>query len=495
MTAPQDEHVLILGAGIVGLCSAYYALAASPSTRVTLVEASASHRVAAGASSHAGGFLACGPAWHDSPSRDLARLTWECHVELAKQLKGEESYGWRECGAVGLSVGGRGESRSKYRSLPRGRGTELVETEEGRMMPPGEWVEGEREELSTEGGVGQVDPAQFCQTLHRYLETTFADRFDTRFGEATSISRPSSSRLSTATDAVLASSSASTKSTLTFLPHPSPSSPSSTPPPIQLPFDKLLITAGPWSAALCAKLGLPSIPISNLPGHSLLIRPALDAFVPSQSARSLSRKELPSEAVFAGIDGAIGGMHSEAFGLARGLTPEEKAQGFTRSPELFIRKNGLVYVAGENSIPDSAARGSGGALENKLPGTVDQVEGMVDQECVGRLKRAAGAVSPLLKEENGAVVERMQLCYRPISSDREPSSGGSTTTSLSRQGMDLGLTTDQLLLPPALLPLLVIQGITLAPGTGKVIAEMMLGLELSADVSGLSPARFRMGKA
>ncbi|GAA5907763.1 hypothetical protein JCM5296_004528 [Sporobolomyces johnsonii] len=472
--AAQDEHVLILGAGIVGLCSAYYTLAASPSIRVTLVEASASHRVAAGASSHAGGFLACGPAWHDSPSRDLARLTWECHVELAKQLKGEESYGWRECGAVGLSVGGRGESRSKYRSLPGGRGTE-VETEEGRMMPPGEWVEGEREELSTEGGVGQVDPAQFCQTLYRYLETTFADRFDTHFGEATSISRPSASLLSTATDAVLASSSASPKSTLTFLPHPSPSSPSSTPSPIQLPFDKLLITAGPWSAALCAKLGLPSVPISNLPGHSLLIRPALDAFVPSQSSSALSPKELPSEAVFAGIDGAIGGMHSEAFGLARGLTPEEKAQGFTRSPELFVRKSGLVYVAGENSIPDSAARGSGVGLENKLPGTVDQVEGMVDQECVGRLKRAAGAVSPLLKEENGAVVERMQLCYRPISSDREPI---------------VGKLDDDVFVATGHGP----WGITLAPGTGKVIAEMMLGLELSADVSGLSPARFRMGK-
>ncbi|GAA5971976.1 hypothetical protein JCM21900_002624 [Sporobolomyces salmonicolor] len=476
----EPQHVLILGAGIVGLCSAYYTLAASASPRVTLVEASPSHRIASGASSHAGGFLACGPAWHDSPSRDLARLTWECHVELAEQLKGEESYGWRECGAVGVSVGGRGESRSKYRSLPGRKGREsLVEREAGRRMPPGEWVEGEREELSTEGGVGQVDPAQFCQTLHRYLETTFADRFDTRFGEATSIARPCASLLSVATDAIAAASSASTRSTLTFLPHPSPSSRSSTPSAIQLPFDKLLITAGPWSAALCAKLGLPSVPVSNLPGHSLLIRPALDAFVPPRSSSSVAaKKELPSEAVFAGIDGALGGMHSEAFGLARGLTPAERAQGFTRSPELFVRTNGLVYVAGENSIP-RAARESDVGLDNKLPGTVDQVARMVDPTCVGRLKRAAGAVSPLLKEENGAVVERMQcgkLCYRPISSDREPI---------------VGKLDDDVFVATGHGP----WGITLAPGTGKVVAEMLLGLELSADVSGLSPARFRRGKA
>ena len=101
-------------------------------------------------------------------------------------------------------------------------------------------------------------------------------------------------------------------------------------------------------------------------------------------------------------------MHASTSGLARGLTPEEKREGFTRSPEFFVRKNGLVYVAGENSIPETRAQGERG-LPNKLPESVDEVKEMIDGRLVGRLKRAAGAVSALLKEENGAVVEKEQV--------------------------------------------------------------------------------------
>jgi len=132
----------------------------------------------------------------------------------------------------------------------------------------------------------------------------------------------------------------------------------------------------------------------------------LDAYVPDSPSPTTS-KELPSGAVFAGIDGAIHGVNGESFGLARGLTEEEKSRGYTRAPEFFVRKNGLVYVAGENSIPGSAVESKVG-LPNKLPSTTDEVKKMIDEECVGRLKRAAGAVSPFLKEENGAVIERTQ---------------------------------------------------------------------------------------
>lgn len=241
------------------------------------------------------------------------------------------------------------------------------------------------------------DPHEFCQTLFRYLSSTFRDRFSIKFGRATTIIRS----IEEATLSPDGGSPASRPS-VTFSPHPVEGSTSS---PIRIPYDSLVIAAGPWSAQVCGQLGLPSIPITNLPGHSLLIRPSLDSYVPPDSADS---RELPSGAVFAGIDGGVGGVHGDSFGLARGLSDEERDRGYTRAPEFFVRKNGQVYVAGENSIPSSAEASKVG-LPNKLPSTVDEVKAMIDDECVGRLQRAAGACSPFLKEENGAVIEKTQV--------------------------------------------------------------------------------------
>ncbi|GAA5971400.1 hypothetical protein JCM11641_008339 [Rhodosporidiobolus odoratus] len=467
-----DEHV-ILGSGIIGLCTAYYTLSLSTSARVILIESSPSRAIAGGASSNAGGFIACGaepPApWHEPPSAPLAKLSWDCHVELARKLGGENKWGWRECGAIGLNVGGEGEERSKYRNLPGGKGKNKVGGEEGGELPDGTWVEGEREDLSTEGGVAQVDPAQFCSTIYLHLCATYPTRFRTLFGRSTSISPLSY---------------AGRQRILNLRLHPDPSSSSSVatkPSSLSIPFDTLTIAAGPWSAAVCAELNLPLISLTNLPGHSLLIRPALQLYTDSTSPTSTQphrTKQLPPEAVFAGISGAVSGVHASTSGLARGLTQEETAEGYTRSPELFVRANGLIYVAGENSIPEAGGataqrqRRDGGGLPNMLPKTVDEVKGMVDQRLVGRLKRAAGAVSPLLKEENGAVVEREQFCYRPIAADREPIMGELSPGVFIATGHGPW-------------------GITLAPGTGKTMAELLLGKPPSADISLLHPSRFR----
>ncbi|TNY24262.1 FAD dependent oxidoreductase [Rhodotorula diobovata] len=456
--AQAPHEVVVLGAGIVGLCTAYYTLSLDPAAKVTLVEA-ARGTIAPGASSFAGGFLAFGTAWHEPPSQPLARLSGACHADLAERLEGDQRWGYRQCSAIGLNVGGVDEDRSKYRTLPGGKKEGRKEGEGGRL-PRGEWVEGEKEVLSTEGGVAQLDPAAFCMTLHEHLSTTYADRFTTIFGRATALSPPNGHH---------ARAGSSPKRTITILPHAADTSTSSSrPSPISVALDRLVIAAGPWSAAVCSTLGLPPIPLTNLPGHSLLIRPSLSGYSPHPGTTTL-----PSQAVFAGISGAVGGVHASTSGLARGLTPEEKAEGFTRSPEFFVRTNGLVYVAGENTIPETRAQRLEG-LPNKLPESADEVREMIDERLVGRLKRAAGAVSPLLKEENGAVVERQQFCYRPIAPDREPIIG---------------------LLDPSDPTVYVSTakgpwGITLAPGAGKVVAELLLGLDPSADISALSPRRF-----
>lgn len=105
--------------------------------------------------------------------------------------------------------------------------------------------------------------------------------------------------------------------------------------------------------------------------------------------------------------------------------------------QVLRRANGLVYVAGENSVP-SAPSHLPSRLPNRLPDNVDLVKQLVDPALVSRLAEAAGKVSPALRRENGAVIEkeqvscssvkmrarwltrgRGQFCYRPKTTDGE----------------------------------------------------------------------------
>lgn len=150
---------MILGGGIIGLCSAWYLLQSFELPRdstVTIIENCPSKRIAPGASSQAGGFIAGGngQGWVGAASRDLARLSWSCHLDMANKLDGREKWGWRETGAVGLRVGTGHNTRSKYRDLPSSG-----QKETGADAT---WLEdGEKEDLlggklGAEVGVGQM---------------------------------------------------------------------------------------------------------------------------------------------------------------------------------------------------------------------------------------------------------------------------------------------------------------------------------------------------
>lgn len=223
--------------------------------------------------------------------------------------------------------------------------------------------------------------------------------------------------------AVPLSSLSSTARSLTLRPHATPRSMYS------LRYSTLIIAAGPWSSAVCETLSLPALPLSNLPGHSILVRPAL-APTPSSISTEQGPLHLPNEAVFAGLSGAAMGVHASTSGEARSLTDKERSEGFTRSPEFFPRTNGLVYIAGENSIPSTSSSGNRryggeqragqGALPNRLPDEADDVEALLDENLIARLIVSAAAVSPLLDLAKGATIERRQFCYRPITPDGAP---------------------------------------------------------------------------
>ncbi|KAM0754781.1 FAD dependent oxidoreductase [Meredithblackwellia eburnea MCA 4105] len=437
MSQEESPSIVIIGAGIIGISSAYYILthpARPKNTNVVLVE-NATSGIAPAASSWAGGFIAEG--WQDDPSKSLSSLSWNCHVQIARNLGGEANFGFRQCSSTGLRVGGGNQSRSAYRNLPNGK----------KEVLHNDWLVGEREDLTGTLGMGQIDPRLYCQTVHKHCTDL---GLTTIFGEVKYLSPPNTSSSSSS------SSSTTTPRTILISPYSSPST------QLSIPVSSLIITAGPWSARVCQQLSLPSIQLTNLPGHSVLIRPP-------------ERTELPAECIFAGISGAAVGVHASTSGAARSLSLDELDEGFTKSPEAFTRPNGLVYVAGENTIP-ATERAVKTTLPHKLPLNADDVQELLDQNLVTRLLNGAGAISPSMNIHNGAKLERAKFCYRPITPDGAPMIGELEPGVFIATGHGPW-------------------GISLAPGTGKVVSELVLAPRgtkprLSADISGLSPHRF-----
>ena len=91
------------------------------------------------------------------------------------------------------------------------------------------------------------------------------------------------------------------------------------------PFEQLVLCAGPWSALTAQTLGLPVPPISNIPGHSILIRPRANDFDPCAVC----------ESAFAGLSpGSIGTEAADADPVTGGAS---KNSGYTRSIEFVTR--------------------------------------------------------------------------------------------------------------------------------------------------------------
>lgn len=143
--AKQPQQIVIVGGGIIGLCTAHSLLnspSLPPNSTVTIIE---NVGIASAASGKAGGFIS--RDWHNPFTTDLARLSWLEHLALAQKYDGVQKWGWRECGAIGLRVGSQEEDveRSAYRILPGGEG-----------MQGETWLNGEREDMSGSGGIAQL---------------------------------------------------------------------------------------------------------------------------------------------------------------------------------------------------------------------------------------------------------------------------------------------------------------------------------------------------
>ncbi|KAF2236713.1 FAD dependent oxidoreductase [Viridothelium virens] len=205
-----------------------------------------------------------------------------------------------------------------------------------------------------------------------------------------------------------------------------------------IPCTRLLITGGAWSPDIFRTLFPESSftpPINSLAGHHLLVRSP--------------RWSVPNETL---------GCHSV-------FTTDDS--GF--SPELFSRIGSEIYVAGLN---DSSLR---------IPTTPAGAEALVDEGSVERLRKVATRMMVREGCPDDLEVIRTGLCFRPVTASGRSILDRIADKKLSGGFKTLGGGEGGVWIAAGHGP----WGISLALGTGKVMAEMMEGQPTSADVSGL----------
>lgn len=205
-----------------------------------------------------------------------------------------------------------------------------------------------------------------------------------------------------------------------------------------VPCTSIIITAGAWSPQVFEALFPTSgfkIPVTSLAGHSLVVK----------SPRWTQEHE-PS------------GCHAIFMTSQPGY-----------SPEIFSRIGGHIYIAGLNSASEP------------LPLLATESKSNISQASIAKLRATAKEVLGQGEAEDGLEVVREGLCFRPVTNNGLPilsrlpdkilGDGVST-----RPGAEGGV-----YLAAGHGP----WGISMSLGTGKVMAEMVQGRILSADISGL----------
>ncbi|KAI0475827.1 FAD dependent oxidoreductase [Xylariaceae sp. FL0804] len=494
-------NTVILGAGIIGTATAYHLARHQPPPAagggsIHLVEAAP--ELFASASGYAGGFLA--RDWFGPDAAPLGALSFDEHRRLAAEHGGAARWGYAASTAVGLALAaeeeGTRKGRKKRTEMEKEKKKEEKEREGGRRrrnVDVDVWCRedvsraeaaaaaaavaeaGEEEQedarqvdlgaaapawlrmedgdevdvIAEEGTTAQVDPLQLCRFLLQECvaagvrlhqpATAVAATTDVR-GELASV------RIATIDTDTDIDGTTGTTGTET-----------------DVPCTRLVVAAGAWSPDAFAQLFPDAkirLPLGSLAGHSLVLRSP--RWAGSRSDNSSSG------------GGGVNCCHAVFASGAADARP-----GF--SPEVFSRADGVIYVAGLNSAALPLPRRATDATTTT---------GGIDPEAAARLRHTARRVLGRRRagededeDEDDLEVVREGLCFRPVHTsrgtpvlDRIPDRllGDGITT---RPGAEGGV-----FLAAGHGP----WGISMSLGTGKVMAEMIQGRPLSADVSGLA---------
>ncbi|KAK4242007.1 FAD dependent oxidoreductase [Achaetomium macrosporum] len=414
----MSSQTVILGAGIIGVSTAYYLSRHQEPSSVHLVEPSP--ELFSSASGYAGGFLA--KDWFAPSVSALGALSFEEHGRLAEEHGGREKWGYSPATCVSYAASAAARDSQKRGDDWLRDGTSradaapvILDSCSGKTPTWLRRVDGDHIELiSDEDTTAQVDPLLLCQFL---LQECLKRGVKLHHpAKPVSVSTDGKGELA-AVRIVDTKTSAETT----------------------LDCRRLIITAGSWTGQVFQTLFPKStlqLPIKSLAGHSLVLKsPRWHAGLETNGCH------------------AIFTTHQGSF-----------------CPEMFSRIGGHIYFAGLNSstlpLPDAAA---GKATPYS--------------ESLAQLREAAKEIlgsGP--GAEDDLEIVRAGLCFRPVTSwgtpiisrIRDQDLGAGTVT---RPGAEGGVFVAAGHGP---------WGIAMSLGTGIVLAEMVQGQKLSADISALS---------
>lgn len=206
-----------------------------------------------------------------------------------------------------------------------------------------------------------------------------------------------------------------------------------------IPCTRVIITSGAWSPKVFQTLFPTSsykLPITSLAGHSLVVK---------------SPKWTKE--------------HEESHGCHAVFMTAQPGY----SPEIFSRPGGQIYLAGLNSATEP------------LPELATDSRANMSKSAIEKLRDTAREILAREGAADDFEVTREGLCFRPVTENGLPiigripdeHLGGSVRT---RPGAEGGV-----YLAAGHGP----WGISMSLGTGKVLAEMVQGRELSANISSL----------
>ncbi|KAK3997002.1 FAD dependent oxidoreductase [Cladorrhinum sp. PSN332] len=423
--SPTQQHTVIIGAGIIGVSTAYYLSRHQDPSTIHVVEVSP--ELFSSASGHAGGFLA--KDWFAPSLSELGALSFNEHARLASENRGREKWGYSSATCISYAASAalidsdkRGDDWLRD-GTSRANAAPVVLDDTQQSKTPG-WLrrrEGDHLELiSDEGTTAQVDPLRLCQFL--LDESLKKGVLLYQPAKAVAVCVDGNGKLSGVRVVKdLRSAGEGTE--------------------VTLPCDRLVITAGVWTGKVFEEL-FPSsklkIPIESLAGHSLVLKS------PSW------HQELEGN-----------GCHA--------IFTTHDRQAFC--PEMFSRLGGHIYFAGLNS---STMPVPGAEMGKARP----------DADALASLRAAA---DDILGGSGGCgddlIVAREGLCFRPVTAWGTP-----IISRIQDHHLGPGMTSRNggggVYVASGHGP----WGIAHSLGTGLVVSEMVTDRETSADVSGLAIA-------
>ncbi|KAK4172468.1 FAD dependent oxidoreductase [Triangularia setosa] len=169
-TSEEENNIIILGCGIIGLSTAYY-LSLSPTNTSPIILIDPTPDLFSSASGFAGGFLA--KDWFSPSLAPLGALSFNEHTRLAAENNGREKWGYTPSTCISYIQHHDGSKQQRrgddwLRSGTSRVNAAPVEAEQDERRRP-VWLrkkEGDKVEvISEEGTTAQVDPRRLCEWL------------------------------------------------------------------------------------------------------------------------------------------------------------------------------------------------------------------------------------------------------------------------------------------------------------------------------------------